>query len=89
MKDFRVPYSEFKQELLNEEVQWNAIETAPKDGTIILLKCGKNWKGETLYDVGQWFDYTKYFGFKVGDLEGEWTTEFGSCDEILGWAIAK
>ncbi len=51
---------------------WKSIETAPKDGTKILLCSGTNWKE---IEIGYWV-VVGYNGVK-----GKWTTGFHCADE--------
>lgn len=80
-------YKLFAEEIANQNIPWNPVETAPKDGTTIIFLCGKSHAGEVQYDIGKWVNYKNHWAWSEGDLEGEWNTEFGNCDEILGWRL--
>lgn len=83
--DYREEYEKLLETLAKDNRPWRPAFNIPKDGTKIYFKCGVDYKGDTLYDVGNWQDYTKSNWYCEGDLEGEFNTEFGNCNQILGW----
>jgi hypothetical protein len=85
--NYREEYNKLLDNLHEDTHPWHDMSTAPIDGTKIYIKCGVDYKGERLYDVGCWADYTKAWWWD-GILEGEWCTEFGNCNELTGWKIA-
>lgn len=78
-------YEKLFETLAKDHRPWRPAFNIPKDGARIYFKCGVDYKGDTLYDVGAWQDYRNSWHFEEGDLEGEWNTNFGNCDQILGW----
>ena len=89
MWDYREEYEKLLETLDKDTRPWRPAFNIPKDGTKIYFKCGLDYKGDTLYDVGNWQDYTGSLGWGfLGDIEGEFNTEFGNCDQILGWKEA-
>jgi hypothetical protein len=59
-----------------ETMEWQPIETAPKDGTVIEL-LGSNGK----LDVGYWYEWSEHFDKAANDIAedetGEFSTEYG------------
>jgi len=92
-KSYRENYDRFVSELEEDTRPWITDQEPPKDGTQLYFMCQSDYKGDTQYDVGYWADYTKawwYDGSAEADCpEGEFDTEFGNCEEILGWKYAK
>ena len=68
---------------------WRPVALIPEDGTKVYVKCGLSTSGKILYDVGQYEDYSKRGWWCEGDLEGEFNTEFGNCDELVGWKLVE
>lgn len=80
-------YEKLLETLVKDSRPWCPVFNIPKDGTKIYFKCGVDYKGDIQYDVGYWYDYTQMgFGIIEG---GEFNTEFGNCDEILGWKYVE
>lgn len=91
MWDKTMSYKENHERVLKlcslEDDDWLPIETAPKDGTEVLL-VSVDSSGQNV-DMGYWADYTKRESWwNVGDLEGEWNTDLGMGDPIL-WKPMK
>lgn len=64
-------------------MKWQPIETAPKDGTRVLLRNEHNG----LTDVGCWEDWANMEPWRrdllpdfAKDWNGEWNTDFGNGD---------
>ncbi len=70
-----------------EDNDWQPIETAPKDGTEVLL-ISVDSSGPNV-DMGYWDDYTTRHLWEDGDLEGEWSTDLGMGDPILWMPVNK
>lgn len=89
MWNYQEHYEKLLETLARDNRPWRPAFNIPTDGTKIYLKCGVDYRGETLYDVGAWQDYRSAWYFQEGDLEGEFSTEFGNCDQILGWKTVE
>ncbi len=86
--NYRDEYEKLLETLAKDSRPWRPVFNIPKDGTKIYFKCGVDHKGETQYDVGRWEDWRLTY-YQNDNLDGEWTTEFGNCDEILGWKYVE
>ncbi len=91
--NYRDEYEQLLETLAKDSRPWRPVFNIPKDGTKIYFKCGKgmtslDFKEGTLYDVGYWQDYTKEWHYD-GVLGGEFNTNFGNCEEVLGWKCAE
>lgn len=92
-KPYRVNYAKLLNDLYHDTRPWVIDQEPPKDGTQLYFMCQADYKGDTQYDVGCWEDYTKSIQYRKHGpdavypdfLEGEWNTDFGNCEEILGW----
>jgi len=88
--EYRENYNLFLDELNKDDRPWITDQEPPKDGTKLYFMCQSDYKGDTQYDVGCWRDYTKTRAYDPlagypDCLEGEWCTDFGNCEQILGW----
>ena len=83
-KPYRVNYAKLLNDLYHDTRPWIIGQEPPKDGTQLYFMCQSDYEGDTQYDVGCWQDYTKAWWWD-GVLEGEWDTDFGNCEQILGW----
>ena len=72
-----------------QSIDWRPMDTAPKDGRRILLKC-LDWKnlpadrsesGNPIVKIGQWTSTDKYWGCE--DLD--WCGDHGNFLEPNGW----
>lgn len=81
-------YEKLLETLAKDFSPWRPAFNIPKDGTKIYFKCGVDYKGDAQYDVGYWQDYTKEWHYD-GILDGEFNTEFGNCDKIIGWKFVE
>lgn len=84
--NYQEEYQKLLETLSQDTSPWQPVETIPKDRTQVYFMCGKDYKGDTLYDVGRYEDYRLTYYYDEG-LEGEFTTSFGNCDQILGWKL--
>jgi hypothetical protein len=82
--EYRENYNLFLDELYKDDRPWITDQEPPKDGTQLYFLCQSDYKGDPQYDVGCWQDYTTAW-WCDGVLEGEWNTDFGNCEQILGW----
>lgn len=95
--DYKTEYDKLLTKLENHKAAWIGIDTQkpPEDGTPVYFMCGVDYKGDTLYDVGYWADYTTTSWYKIykeaGEdvIDGEWDTEFGNCEVITAWKLVK
>lgn len=89
--NYQEEYTKLITFLSQDKTPWELAEQTPppEDGTHIYFMCGKDYKGDTLYDIGAYEDYTKEWWYCEGDLEGEFSTSFGNCMEIVAWKLAK
>lgn len=87
--EYREEYNKLLEILDQDNRPWRPASLLPNDGTKVFLKCGLDYKGDTLYDVGKYEDYTHRWWYDQtgvdNELEGEWNTEFGNMEEINGW----
>lgn len=83
-KPYRVNYAKLLNDLYHDTRPWTIGQEPPKDGTQLYFMCQSDYQGDTQYDVGCWQDYTTAWWWN-GVLEGEWNTDFGNCEQILGW----
>lgn len=83
--EYTTEYNKLLDVLDQDTRPWRPSTLIPKDGTKVYIKCGLSTSGKILYDVGQYEDYTNFFG--VAGLNGEFNTEFGNCMEIHGWKV--
>lgn len=91
-KSYRDNYYRFLDEIEEDTRPWIVDQEPPKDGTQLYFMCQADYKGDTQYDVGYWADYTGHKSYSPEApypecLEGEFNTEFGNCEEILGWKL--
>ena len=89
---YRENYKHLVDDLEKDTRDWIIGDGAPKDGTQVYFLCCNDWQGQGQYDIGFWEDYTKskYYDPKApypDCLEGEWNTQFGNCEAILGWKV--
>lgn len=90
--EYRENYNLFLDELYKDDLPWVTDQEPPKDGTQLYFMCQSDYKGDPQYDVGCWRDYTKTRAYDPlagypDCLEGEWCTDFGNCEQILGWKL--
>lgn len=85
---YRQNYGKLLNTLYHDNRPWIKDIEPPKDGTRLYFLCQSDYKGDPEYDVGYWDDYTNRLWFSPHrDIGGEWNTEFGNCEEILGWKV--
>jgi hypothetical protein len=89
-KPYRVNYAKLLNDLYHDTRPWIKDQEPPKDGTQLYFLCQSDYMGDPQYDVGCWADYTEssFYSPDAGYpecLEGEWDTDFGNCEQILGW----
>ena len=95
--DYQTEYTKLLSKLEGHTGDWISVETQnpPTEGTPVYFMCGVDYKGETLYDVGYWADYTDSHWYQIcleaGDapIAGEWDTEFGNCEVITAWKFVE
>ena len=87
--EYTAEYNKLLDVLDQDTRPWRPIALIPEDGTKVYIKCGLSTSGVTLYDVGQYEDYTKRGWWYDGDLKGEFDTEFGNCMELHGWKLVE
>lgn len=80
--EYKEEYNKLLEILDSHKRPWRPFSLIPKDGTKVYFKCGVDYKGDTLYDVGA-FERPWYYP------EGEYNTEFGNCDQIIGWKFVE
>lgn len=51
--------------------------------------CGLDWEGNVQYDVGKYEDYTKHWWYLSSQIPRKINSEFGNCDEIIGWKFVE
>jgi len=84
--DYRTEYNKLLDILDQDKRPWRPASLLPMDGTKVFLKCGVDYKGDILYDVGYYSDYTPRSWYTEGKgIKGEWDTEFGNMEECTGW----
>ena len=60
-------------------MEWQPIETAPKDGTSVLVFNGLD------VSVGYWFIWEHFFtGDRLSGFVKNWNNEFGCPDSFVG-----
>lgn len=88
-------YEKLLETLAKDSQPWRPVFNIPKDGTKIYFKCGVgmtslDFKEGTLYDVGYWEEFSEFWKRNYDfDEGGEFNTEFGNCEEILGWKYVE
>lgn len=80
--NYREEYNKLLDTLDKDKRPWRPVSLLPCDGTKVFLKCGLDYKGDTLYDVG-WYEKTWY------SPDGDWNTEFGNMEECTGWKAVE
>lgn len=83
--EYRSEYEKLLEILDKDTRPWRPASLLPNDGTKVFLKCGLDYKGDTLYDIGHYEDYTTRGWWYEGDLQGEFNTDFGNMEEVNGW----
>lgn len=83
---YRAEYEKLLERLEKDNRPWHPASLLPNDGTKVFLKCGVDYKGDALYDFGKYEDYTDRWWYD-GELEGEWNTEFGNMETVIGWKL--
>lgn len=87
--NYQKEYTKLITFLSQDKTPWE-FSLPPEDGTRIYFMCGKDYKGDTLYDIGEYQDYTKEWWYDADrDISGEFNTEFGNCDQIVAWKVVK
>lgn len=84
--EYREQYNKLLETLEKDTRPWRPASLLPNDGTKVFLKCGVDYKGDTLYDFGKYEDYTSRWWYD-GELEGEFNTEFGNMETVTGWKL--
>jgi hypothetical protein len=56
-------------------MDWQSIDTAPRDGTPILLFCPKDMTSHKVH-VGWWSDYETYYNQDTNEFEKTWVGIF-------------
>lgn len=93
--EYREEYNKLLEQLDNDNRPWRPAGLLPNDGTKVFLKCGLDYKGDTLYDIGYYQDYTKdtNHGWMSDEdyhnISGEFNTEFGNMETVTGWKEFK
>jgi hypothetical protein len=92
--EYRENYNLFLEELYKDDRPWITDQEPPKDGTQFYMMCGYDRFGCEICDVGCWVDYSEssFYSPDAGYpdcLEGEWDTDFGNCEQILGWKVVE
>jgi len=88
---YRENYDRFVTDVEKDKRDWIVDQEPPKDGTQLYFLCANDWQDQRQYDIGYWADYRERTWFIPDSerLEGEWDTEFGNCEEILGWKYVE
>lgn len=86
---YQEQYTSFLSTLHQDTRPWIVDQDIPKDGSQIYLMCGLDYKGDTLYDVGHYEDYTKHWWYLKSQIPGELNTLYGNCDQIIGWKFVE
>ena len=84
--EYRAEYNKLLEKLDTDNRPWRPASLIPVDGTKVYIKCGVDYKGDTLYDFGRYEDYRLTYRYDE-NLDGEWNTEFGNMEECTGWKV--
>lgn len=87
--DYTTEYNKLLDILDQDTRPWLSSDLLPNDGTKVFLKCGVDYKDDTLYDVGEYQDYRKRSWYAPDSIEGEWCTEFGNMESVTGWKLIE
>lgn len=84
--EYQTEYNKLLEKLDTDKRPWRPASLIPVDGTMVYIKCGVDYKGETLYDFGRYSNYVPQSWYiEAKDIKGEWDTEFGNMEECTGW----
>ena len=85
---YRENYKHLVDDVEKDTRDWIIGDGAPKDGAQVYFLCGFDYKDDPQYDIGVWEDYTTRWWYDPAEgVQGEWNTQFGNCEAILGWKV--